>query len=155
MVVEIKKADRRESAPRRPDLLRCPACLLLQNCTLRVQVHAHAVSASLPQHRSNYQELAASRLGRQPREVGDRVEAVAPIPDPLKPTSLWAYGRGALSEIWTYIFLGAVRRSFPSGVQRRVDSRRFGCTLRFWQSARSSQDFGLGKRNALDGTPSL
>jgi hypothetical protein len=35
VVVEKKKADRRESAPQRPYRLRCPACLLIQDCTLR------------------------------------------------------------------------------------------------------------------------
>ena len=35
MVVESKNADRRDSAPQRPALLRCPACLLIQDCTLK------------------------------------------------------------------------------------------------------------------------
>jgi hypothetical protein len=34
VVVEMKNADRRESAPQRPDL-RCPACVLIQDCTLK------------------------------------------------------------------------------------------------------------------------
>jgi hypothetical protein len=31
----MKNADRRESAPQRPDPLRCSACLLIQDCTLK------------------------------------------------------------------------------------------------------------------------
>jgi hypothetical protein len=35
VVVESRNADRRETAPQRPVLLRCPACLLIQDCTLK------------------------------------------------------------------------------------------------------------------------
>jgi len=35
VVVESKNADRRDSAPQRPDRLRCPACLLIQDCILK------------------------------------------------------------------------------------------------------------------------
>jgi hypothetical protein len=35
VVAEMKNADRLESAPQRPGLLRCPACLLIQDCTLK------------------------------------------------------------------------------------------------------------------------
>jgi hypothetical protein len=35
VVVEMKSVDRRESALQRPSLLRCPACLLIQDCTLK------------------------------------------------------------------------------------------------------------------------
>lgn len=34
-MVEMKKVDRRESALRRPDLLQCPACHMLQDCLLK------------------------------------------------------------------------------------------------------------------------
>jgi hypothetical protein len=35
VVVESKNADRRESAPQRTNLLRCPACLLIQDRILK------------------------------------------------------------------------------------------------------------------------
>jgi hypothetical protein len=65
----MKNADRRDSGGQRPALLRCPACLLIQDCTLKdfrcglarcshTFVSIKAPAGSRPAERGEHQEFA-------------------------------------------------------------------------------------------------